>query len=626
MAQVINTNIMSLNAQRNLSMSQSSLATAMQRLSSGLRVNSAKDDAAGLAISERFTTQIRGLNQAVRNANDGISLSQTAEGALASYTSNLQRIRELAVQSANATNSSSDRSALDLEVQQRLAEMDRIATQTSFNGQKILDGSFGTAAFQVGANVGQTIAIDLATSMRTNAMGAIATDVGTVNVTDLMDGVKASASSSVTATDFRSFTSAGSVGALSNLVDDGTGTTGSTYTVTLASGTTTLSFSQAIGDGATVTAATAAANIASQMNTAGFTNDGDTVSGFTVDFGGAANLTTALTTGTLSFKRFDQAAFTLGAAQSAGDGAISAGGFANLAGPTLNSSVDNTQNKTLQITPAGGAAFSVNLNSNITSANDLAAAIQASSGYSTSGFTASSVSGKLVITDTANPGAAADVTLSGTAMTAPTTTPLLTSTTYTQGKPATPVTVSGDFAITIGNDPATATTYNVKDGTYSTTDSLLDAVNAAIGGAGYASLDSTGKLQITANENIAVSGATGTTTLGLLASATAGGDLTTVNVKTVDAANSTIQRIDAALTTVNTMRSTFGAIQNRFESTISNLQTTSENLNASRSRIMDADFAQETAALSRAQILQQAGTAMVAQANQLPQGVLALLR
>src|SRR3989338_4100324 len=146
MAQVINTNIASLNAQRNLARSQATLNTSLQRLSSGMRINSAKDDAAGLAISERFTAQIRGLNQAVRNSNDGISLAQTAEGALGEITTNLQRIRELAVQSANATNSASDRAALDQEVQQRLAEIDRIAAQSSFNGQKVLDGTFGSAA------------------------------------------------------------------------------------------------------------------------------------------------------------------------------------------------------------------------------------------------------------------------------------------------------------------------------------------------------------------------------------------------------------------------------------------------------------------------------------------------
>src|SRR5688500_14619067 len=170
---IINTNVMSLNSQRNLATNSASLATTIQRLSSGLRINSAKDDAAGLAISERMSTQITGLNQAARNANDGISLAQTTEGALQEVTSNLQRIRELAVQSANATNSDSDRAALDAEVQQRIAEIDRIASQTSFNGRKVLDGSFGSATFQVGANVGETIGVSLNTSMKTSAVGAL---------------------------------------------------------------------------------------------------------------------------------------------------------------------------------------------------------------------------------------------------------------------------------------------------------------------------------------------------------------------------------------------------------------------------------------------------------------------
>src|SRR5438128_7630484 len=159
MAQVINTNVLSLNAQRNLSTTGGQLATALQRLSSGLRINSAKDDAAGLAIADRFTSQINGLNQAARNANDGISLAQTAEGSLASIGDNLQRIRELSVQAANATNSASDRASLQLEVSQLTAEIDRVATQTAFNGTNLLDGSFTSKAFQVGANVGQTITV-----------------------------------------------------------------------------------------------------------------------------------------------------------------------------------------------------------------------------------------------------------------------------------------------------------------------------------------------------------------------------------------------------------------------------------------------------------------------------------
>ena len=168
MAQVINTNIASLTAQRNLNSSQGDLSTALQRLSSGLRINSAKDDAAGLAISERFTTQIRGLNQAARNANDGISLSQTAEGDLSQITNNLQRIRELSVQSANATNSSSDRAALQAEVAELVAEIDRVASTSSFNGVKLLNGSFASQVFQVGANAGETVSISSITSARTS--------------------------------------------------------------------------------------------------------------------------------------------------------------------------------------------------------------------------------------------------------------------------------------------------------------------------------------------------------------------------------------------------------------------------------------------------------------------------
>jgi len=160
MPQVINTNVASLNAQRNLNQSQSALATSLQRMSSGMRINSAKDDSAGLAIAERMTAQIRGLNQAARNANDGISLAQTAEGALGEIVNNLQRLRELAVQSANATNSASDRASIDAEAQQLTAEITRVASQTSFNGTNLLDGSFTSQAFQVGANANQTISIN----------------------------------------------------------------------------------------------------------------------------------------------------------------------------------------------------------------------------------------------------------------------------------------------------------------------------------------------------------------------------------------------------------------------------------------------------------------------------------
>src|SRR4051812_21590370 len=237
MALVINTNVMSLNAQRNLTTSGGQLAQSLQRLSSGLRINSAKDDAAGLAISSRMTTQINGLTQAVRNANDGISLAQTTESALQEVTNNLQRIRELAVQSANATNSNSDRAALDQEVQQRLAEVNRIATQTSFNGRKVLDGSFGNATFQVGANVGETISVGLDTSVKSADIGNIfSTSAGNV---DLNAAVVVTAGVTAAAAVHSVYTG----GALTQASLD-FGTTSATFTVTSASGTDTVTLNQ----------------------------------------------------------------------------------------------------------------------------------------------------------------------------------------------------------------------------------------------------------------------------------------------------------------------------------------------------------------------------------------------
>ncbi|TPW17069.1 MAG: Flagellin-like protein, partial [Halothiobacillaceae bacterium] len=192
MGQSINTNIASMNAQRNLSKSQSQLGVSLQRLSSGLRINSAKDDAAGLAISNRFTTQIRGLDQAARNANDGISLAQTAEGALAETTSALQRIRELSIQSANSTNSAADRAALQSEVNQLISEIDRVSNTTTFNGLKLLDGSFTAQSFQVGADANQTIGVSVAgatsSTLGVNKFTVNNTQLGITNATNTGGG------------------------------------------------------------------------------------------------------------------------------------------------------------------------------------------------------------------------------------------------------------------------------------------------------------------------------------------------------------------------------------------------------------------------------------------------------
>jgi len=386
MAQVINTNIASLNAQRNLNSSQSALNTSLERLSSGLRINSAKDDSAGLAISERMTSQIRGLNQAARNANDGISLAQTAEGALKEIGNNLQRIRELAVQSRNATNSDDDRAALQTEAAQLKAEINRVATQTSFNGTKLLDGSFSNKAFQVGANQGETISISSIVNANDTALG--------------------------------------------------------TYTR------------------ATVT-------------------------------GAAASAFTAITAGHLTIDGGN------------GKGAISVGAIA----------ADTTAAER-----AGSIRDAIN--------------------------SVSDQTGVYAVNDTA-------------------TTVTLVSTSGT--------------GITIAHAGATST--------------------------------------------VAETGLTASTTV--TASYTG---FNTLDISTVAGADTAMQSMDAALKAVNSARGELGAMQNRFSSVVANLQSTSENLSASRSRIQDADFAAETAALTRGQILQQAGVAMLAQANALPNNVLSLLR
>jgi flagellin len=495
MALTINTNVMSLNAQRNLTTSGNQLATSLQRLSSGLRINSAKDDAAGLAISDRMTTQITGLNQAARNANDGISLAQTTEGALQEVTNNLQRIRELAVQSANATNSDSDRAALDQEVQQRIAEIDRIASQTSFNGRKVLDGSFGGATFQVGANVGETISLALTSSVKATAIGQTATSTGTVDLTTLFE-----------------------TGAVTG-VSTTSGTSGAFTAADASAGGEVFTF--AVG-GVTVyteTAADAAAAVTAAEIDAGLTTN-----------------TAALTAAGITFT-----------------GTAAAG--------------------TLAFTKADGTDFAVAVTSNFGTV---------AGSFATAAFTATHTNGTVAVA-----GTPAAYTLAST-------------------------------TIQVGTDTAVDVA-----GTYDTAQDLVDAINSQVSGA-YASIDDSNQLVITSGEALTLGGA-GATALGV-ATAALSGSLNTQTVTSVEGANSAIQSVDAALTSVSTLRSTLGAIQNRFQSVINSLQAVSENLSASRGRILDTDFAAETASLTRAQILQQAGTAMVAQANSAPQGVLALLR
>ncbi|TDQ45341.1 flagellin [Tepidicella xavieri] len=469
MATTINTNIFSLNAQRNLAKNSAALGTTIERLSSGLRVNSAKDDAAGLAIAERFTTQIRGLNQAVRNANDGISLAQVAEGALSNIGNNLQRIRELAVQSANATNSASDRAALQAEVAQLVGEISRIAESTNFNGLKLLDGSYKLQQYQVGANAGDTIGVSVA--------DARATALGATTLTSDPDGLTERIPS--------------------NVAVNGTFVVNGVNIDT--SGLTNGDISGLI------------ARIDAQNSATGVTAARATVT--------QANFAVAPLTGT-----------DIGAIRINGT-AIS---FSQAQGATVADIVERINEFSTQ---TGVTA----------EANGTSVRLISSTG--------------------------ADIKLQ-------------------------------DFGATLTGG-ATIFTGITTEETFVAGIELRTRVGGTIT-------------------------VTGTAAADLFADTTNGEANTyTVNgltIATVEGANNAIKAVDFALQSVNNARADLGAVQNRFNAVVANLQVNAENLSASRSRIQDADFAAETAALSRAQILQQAGTAMVAQANQVPQGVLQLLQ
>ncbi|MDO8699397.1 MAG: flagellin [Rhodoferax sp.] len=509
MASTINTNIASLTAQRNLSSSQASLQTSMQRLSSGLRINSAKDDAAGLAISDRMTSQIRGLNQASRNANDGISLAQTAEGAMGSISTNLQRIRELAVQSANGTNSASDRAALQQEVAQLKSEIGRVASQTQFNGLNLLDGSFTTQQFQVGANANQTIGVSVAS--------ALATDMGNNKVMTSL-------------------------------------TTPSISTPAMTAGPLST-----------------AANVLTAKN--GFASQALTISG-----NGTVNTTATLdpTAASVSAKAI----------------AAAANAFTTQSGVTAVAT--NTATISGVLTPGavqfelmGANATPITISATVSSVSDLsglAQAINAQTG-STNITAVADKSGNLVLSN--NTGEDIRVgNLSGAG-----------------------AGLTGAFIKGADSTLASASVFG---------DATAAATSVATVG-GSVTFNSS-------NGFTTSSSAYGTLIFDAAASGSTLSSVSTIDIGTAAGATDALLVVDSALATVSSNRAQLGAVQNRFLTTIENVNTTSENLAASRSRIQDADFAMETANLSRTQILQQAGTAMVAQANQLPQGVLALLR
>jgi len=508
MALTVNTNIASLTAQRNLTGSQGDLATSLERLSSGLRINSAKDDAAGLAISARFEAQIRGLDQGVRNANDAISLSQTAEGALGEVTNNLQRIRELAVQSANATNSASDRATLQAEVTQLVAEIDRVATSSSFNGIKLLDGTFSAQSFQVGANASDTVTVS-------NIVNARSTNLGADQIA--MGGAVRGAGTQLN----EIFAGADGAEVASGMTEE--------TDLTITSGGSTTS---AIGYAAKSSAATIATaiNSATAASSTGVT---------------AAATNTAFLGNFALNANGDTLAFTL-----------TTGDDANHVDLAISEVISDTGDLSSVVTAINAQATTMGVTaSQVTLATGVALKLETSDGR--------------------------DVAI----------------TTFSYSADGT-ATLGGDAALTNGTAIDTA----ANDSSRVTGQVTLTGSKGAI----------------TLNNAAAATGADVTTSTKSA--------LSSLSVSTAATSTTALSVIDAALDTITGARGDLGAYQNRFESVVANLQVTSENLSSSRSRIMDADFAAETASLTKSQILQQSGIAMLAQANSIPQNVLALLQ
>ena len=615
MALGINTNVASLSAQNQLGQSQNLSNQALERLSSGLRINSAKDDAAGLAISTRFQSQISGLNVATRNANDGISLAQTAEGALDEITNNLQRIRELAVQSANATNSDSDREALNQEVDQRIAEVNRIASQTSFNGLKVLDGTFGTQAFQVGANAGETISI-AGLDSRGSQLGATISQTSGLGATSLGAGDAGETTLDVSGLDF-----GGDITVSSTIGGETIDVAAATYTDADALAAAIQGEIDTNGNLPDVTVAAS-----DDGNSIVFSNASTTAVSATIDISDASG--TQVTETQTTPVAID------------GDGTAAATAGVDLTNLDLTSGVtgsfdlaDGGTNGTETISfalPAGGA-------------NDqaaLIAAIQAeldASGVANSEITVAASGNDIQFTDAAGNETftVTNLTLSdgGTANAS-------TGGAVSELAAAEEQTIASRFE----DGETTSFSLNVAGEAIEVTDaSNLQDVVAQINGSTKdtgvsAFLTSSGDDIVFASakgENFTATITTdvdgdGTNEVDLTvdtsADANSNVSVNALDISTRAGSDQALVAVDFAIDQVNQFRSDLGAVQNRFESTIANLSTSVENLSASNSRILDADFAAETAKLSKSQVLQQAGISVLAQANARPQQVLSLLQ
>lgn len=689
MPQIINTNIGSLTAQRNLNATQADGLQALARLSSGLRINSARDDAAGLAIATRFTAQVRGLGVAIRNANDGISLAQTAEGALGAMTESLQRLRELALQSSNATNSDSDRQALNSEAKLLIDEIKRVSEQTNFNGRNLLDGSFDTSV-QIGTNAGEKV--DIAIKQVTvdklgggldAGVSAIGTDSALANGDLIINGVavSASAASSDTASVDNAGASAIAKVAAINSVSDQTGVTAQTNVNTVggsamatgaaASGVITVNGVDVdiqvggVSLSADRAAVVDAINARSAQTGVVAKDSGSDTGGVVLEALDGRNVTLAddgngLTEGNtgLNFTAAGSETFTGGYTLvseggadiviDGGDGTatgnlanagLSAGTFSPSTAAVVSSATDGSgplEAGDLVINGVTIGAAKASDDTASSTANDgsaiaTAAAINRSSEQT--GVMATVNAASVVGATTAGASSTLDIDINGVNVT------LATTLGESESDRSSTVdainAVSGQTGVTAA-DNGTSITLSSADGrNIDVVNNAADAV--AVDHVGLAGIDdttTTGTVTLSSAQAFQVeAGSNGdaqVTALGLeqgsFGGASSGQFLTEVDISTVEGAERALSAVDNALDSVNRERADLGAIQNRLDSTIGALAINMENLAAARSRILDADFAAETAELSRTQVLQQAGVSILAQANAQPQLVLSLLQ
>lgn len=517
MPTVINTNVASLNAQRNLSKSQSALSTSLQRLSSGLRINSAKDDAAGLSISNKFTTQTRGLSVAIRNANDGISYAQTTESALDEVTTSLQRMRDLAVQSANASNSAADRKSLQSEVTQLRDEINRIAETTTFNGKKVANGSAGDQSFQVGAESGQVVKVK-DVDARASSLGA---QPGQTQSTYKGSSLGVDASGAGIATFNVKVAGNNNV----NVVDAAYGGTIASQTTADLKDTTSANYGRG-----------AAKDLAARINT--------------MRENGVAEVKDVYATATTTYSYKDTGSTTDGASSFVAAGSMKNGDL-NINGVDIGA-------VSFQQGDADGSL------TNAINAKSAQTGVQASVD-SQGRLQLTAADGRDIVMNTADQATASKLFEGG-------------ADTATLAAAITDQVKVGDLTMS-----ANRTIDNSQNSANYTVDPTQDNVAAK-------------------------------------------GTVQNADITTMDGANTTIKSLDSALAQVDAYRADLGAVQNRFESTIRNLSAVSESLNAANSRIKDADFATETANMSKNQVLQQAGMSILAQANGLPQQALSLLR